>query len=110
MIVNVAPVFSRAARSWSGQFHRPTPKPISFRRLARQAIGLSRQSISAQAASVNGRVIASELDHDPAVRDLCRVGAQVLTGWRRLHLTGPKIEDAGVLRTFDGVFHHEPVG
>src|SRR6476660_6331225 len=109
MIVNVAPLFSSAAISWSGQFHRPTPKPISFRRLARQAIGLSRQSISAQAASVKGCVIASELDHDPAVLDLCRVGAQVLSGGWRLYLTGREIEDAGVLGAFDGVFHHEPV-
>ena len=50
-MVKLAPVRSKAVRSQSGQFQRPTPKPISWRRAARQWIGLSRHSISAQAAS-----------------------------------------------------------
>jgi len=50
-MVKVAPVRSNAFRSQSGQFHKPTPKPISWRRAARQRTGLSSHSISAQAAS-----------------------------------------------------------
>lgn len=77
MMVNVAPDLSSASRSWSGQFHRPTPKPSSVRCLQRHSIGLSRQIISAQAASVKGCFIELDLDQYPAIFDLDRVGMEV---------------------------------
>src|SRR6218665_3197213 len=55
MMEKRAPERSSSARSWSGQFHRPTWNPISVRRLTRHSIGLSRHSISAQAANSKDR-------------------------------------------------------
>src|ERR1700722_2568835 len=46
-----APDFSSMARSWARQSQMPAWKPSSVRRRKRHSMGLSRQSISAQAAS-----------------------------------------------------------
>src|SRR6218665_1081836 len=75
MMEKRAPERSSSARSWSGQFHRPTWNPISVRRLTRHSIGLSRKRLSEQAANskyrcmgfvlIPARTVASSLlvDH-----------------------------------------------
>src|SRR3989338_515174 len=106
MMVKVAPVDSSLARSCAGQFHRPTPKPISLSREARHSIGWSRQIISAQAASWNW--VMSDLDIDVAVFNFDGPCFQVDAGGRAGGFAGAIIEGGRVFGAFDGPVHHQP--